>query len=228
MLPKHNGAKCNTKGAKKPAAAKAVASIDGAAALATLSISDGAPSGLFTADSMTRVFAFLLGTHPRVGAESIVRKLSPDSVRKILMDVREPRAPAPSIYHFQAKLSRIGTIDFWAVVGPAGGMAPQIVVQHSCGDSSRARGPSVTRFLGRYDGFTKFCVQINFTHKATGVDPRCPLDATAEQCVLRRSKLGQPSQVPRLSCHWRLLCCLGFVAALSKSPRSTPVTQALR
>ena len=105
---------------------------------------------------MARLHAFLLGTHPRAGEESLVRKLTPDTVRKILMDVREPALPAPDVYHFASKVPG-GTIDMWVIISQPPTVdswlrgnrePPRVVMQHSDGDTSRRKGPKTTRYLG--------------------------------------------------------------------------------
>ena len=149
---------------------------------------------LFSKASMARVHAFLLGTHPRAGEESLIRKLAPETLRQILMDVREPAPPAPDLYHFASKVSG-GTIDMWAIVSPPPTLdslargnqligRPRVVMQHSDGDAGRKKGPAITRYLGVYEELHKFDAQIRFTHKAIGVKPSCPPGATAEELPL--------------------------------------------
>ena len=143
----------------------------------------------FSKASMARVHAFLLGTHPRAGEESLVRKLTPDTVRKILMDVREPALPAPDVYHFASKVPG-GTIDMWVIISQPPTVdswlrgnrePPRVVMQHSDGDTSRRKGPKTTRYLGVFEELQKICAHIRFTHKASGVKPSCPPGATAEE-----------------------------------------------
>ena len=179
------------KATSKGKAAPPEAAHDATAGLAQLQL-NAAP--VFTADSLSRAYSFLLGTHPRAGVDSPISKLPLDAVRKICERVRQPLELAPT-FHFAASDKKVGTIDLWCMVTKYDAHS-RFVLQHTMPSVPGAvKAPVATRYLGRYGGFMKFMVEVEWTHKKSGVARACPPYATAEELRAAQLKLAADTDV---------------------------------
>ena len=68
-----------------------------------------------TSESLIQCRSFLLGSHARVGADSYVRKLPPDLLRRICTHVLQPLKCAE--WHLCGTCATFGRVDLWLFVG---------------------------------------------------------------------------------------------------------------
>ena len=82
------------------------------------------PAVVHTTASLMQCHSFLLGTHSRVGADSPVRKLPTELLKKVCAHVLQQKKRAD--WHFCCRSDTLGSVDFWIFTGDPEPPPPKI------------------------------------------------------------------------------------------------------
>ena len=149
----------------------------------------------FTATSLARCYAFLLGSHPRCGKFSLVQRLPHEIVCQICQHLRQPiNDDGASTYHF-VNTQGPTSLSLWMFVRKH--KMPRIVLQHvEVPEGHSGFPPLVTRFLGWYEGYTGASgrtMLVKYSHKieTTGL-ALCDWPAACSAAELHATPIVEP------------------------------------